>query len=97
MLRKPGPIRHKIETLDMWQSAFHTFMAIYLLKHPSRCFELLKYAETIRLASVQFPGLAWRTYDEQFRLKQELDPMRSWGDLDYELWLTVAAAGVASG
>lgn len=96
VLRKPGPIRKKLETLDMWQSAFHTYMAIYVLKHPTRCAELLKYAEIVRMAAVQYPGLGWRTYDEQFRLMQESDPGRSWGNLDTELWLTVAAISANS-
>ena len=45
-------------------------------------------------AALQFPGLGWRAYDEQFRLRQEVQPQRSWGEIDYELWLTVTAAGV---
>ena len=96
LVRKKGSNRKKIETFDTWQSAFHTFMSVYLEKHPNRCAELLKYAETIRTASLHFPGLGWRMYDEQFRLQQERDPARSWGVLDFELWLTVAAVGVTS-
>ncbi len=95
VLRKPGVSRKKIESVDVWQSAFHTFMAIFLQKHPFRSAELLKYAEIIRLAANQFPGHGWRLYDEQFRLKLEMIPTRPWGNLDMELWLTVAAAGVA--
>ncbi len=96
VLRKPGVTRKKIESLDVWQSAFHTFMAIFLEKHPLRSAELLKYAEIVRLAANQFPGFGWRLYDERFRLKQELIPTQSWGNLYMELWLTVVAAGVTS-
>ena len=67
-------------------------MAIFTARHPSRFAELLKYAETIRLAAAQFPGFGWRSYDEQFRLRQEANPSRSWAVLDMELWVTVAAA-----
>ena len=52
----------------------------------------LKYAETIRLASIQFSGFGWRTYDEQFCLRRAADPSSSWGEMDLELWVTVAAA-----
>ena len=96
VLKKPGLHRKKIETFDMWQSAFNVFMSIYIARHPSRCLELLKYAELIRTASIQFPGFGWRAYDEQFRLRQEANPGRSWGEIDFELWLTVAAASVTS-
>ena len=96
VLKRLGAQRRRIETFDMWQSAFHVFMSIFISKHPSRCAELLKYAEIIRTASIQFPGLGWKAYDEQFRLRQEANPNRSWGEIDYELWLTVAAASVTS-
>ena len=46
------------------------------------------------MAALQFPGFGWRRYDEQFRLGQESNPSRSWGALDSELWITVAAAPV---
>ena len=54
-------------------------MAIFLEKHPNWAAELLKYAEGIRLASVQFPGMGWRVNDEQFRLRRAADPSSSWG------------------
>ena len=59
----------KLDSLEKWMSAFHTFMAIYSTRHPNRIFELLKYAETIKVAAQQFPGFGWRNYDEQFRLR----------------------------
>ena len=68
-------------------------MAVYATRHQGRFLELLKYAETVRTASLQFPGLGWRNYDEQFRLRMEANPSRSWGSMDMELWVTVAAAG----
>ncbi len=95
VLRKSGKSK-TIGSIDVWQSAFRTFTSIFLSRHPSRCAELLKYAEIIRLAAIQFPGFGWRVYDQQFRLKQELNPMRAWGVIDIELWLTVTAAGVTA-
>ena len=87
-----SPQKNKLDSIDKWLSAFHTFMAIFSVRHPL-CFpELLKYAETIRMAALQFPGLGWHKYDEQFRMRQELNPSHSWAELDMELWVTVAAA-----
>ena len=71
--------RKKIDSLDKWQSAFHTFMSVYLMKHPDRWSELLKYAEIVRSAALQFPGWGWKAYDEQFRLRKESNPAQSWG------------------
>ena len=61
VIRPAAQPNKKIDNLDKWLSAFHVFMAIFLEKHPSRAAELLKYAETIRLASIQFSGFGWRT------------------------------------
>ena len=96
VLRPPGPGRKRIDSFDKWQSAFHTFMTIYLSKHMSRYAELLKYCEVVRTASVQFNGFGWRVYDEQFRLKQELMPSRSWAEIDMELWVTVTGVSFTS-
>ena len=68
-------------------------MEIYATHHQGRFLEILKYAETVRTAAVQFPGPGWRNYDEQFRLRLEANPSRSWASMDMELWVTVAAAG----
>ena len=94
VFRPASAQKKKIDSIEKWMSAFHSFMAVYTVRHPGRCAELLKYAETVRMASVQFPGLGWRSYDEQFRLRQEANPARSWAELDVELWVTVAAASV---
>ena len=84
--------KKKIDSIDKWTSAFHAFMSIYTERHPGRCAELLKYAEIVKSASLQFPGFGWRSYDEQFCLRQAANPARSWAELDMELWVTVAAA-----
>ena len=93
VFRPATPHPRKLDSIDKWSSAFHVFMAIYTTRHQGRFLELLKYAETVRTASVQFPGLGWRNYDEQFRLRMEANPSRSWASMDMELWVTVAAAG----
>ena len=92
VIKQGGSRGKKIDSFDKWCSAFHTYMAIYLAKQPARAIEMLKYIETIRLAASQFPGVGWRHYDEQFRLQLESNPSSSWGEVNMELWVTVAAA-----
>ena len=91
VLKKTALSRKKLDSFDLWQSAFHVFMAIYAMKHLSKIPELLKYTEIIRKASIQFGGMGWKVYDEQFRMKQATTPTRNWGNIDMELWLTVVA------
>ena len=66
------------------------------VSHPDCWSELLKYAEIVRSAALQFPGWGWKAYDEQFRLRKESNPAQAWGIVDSELWLTVAGAAVTS-
>ena len=86
-------VSRKLDSIEKWTSAFHVFIAVFAIRHPGRVVELLRYAETIRTAALQFPGLGWRSYDEQFRLRMEVNPARSWAAMDMELWVTVAAVG----
>jgi hypothetical protein len=53
---------------------------------PLRVQELLKYVDIIRTAAARFGGWGWRTYDRQFRIRQESRPNRSWSIIDGELW-----------
>jgi hypothetical protein len=32
----------------------------------------------VRLGASRINGLGWKTYDEQFRLKMGIDPVKSW-------------------
>ena len=41
----------------------------------------------VRLGASRINGLGWKTYDEQFRLKMGIDPVKSWEIVDQELWL----------
>ena len=74
--------QHKLDSWDKWVLAFHTFMAIYLMQFPFRAIEMLRYADIVHTAAVQFQGTGWRLYDEQFRIGQEMQPSRSWAELD---------------
>ena len=49
--------------------------------------EMLKYMHTIRMGSSRTGGLAFKQYDEQFRIKKARNPDIPWGLVDGELWL----------
>ncbi len=78
-----------LESIEEWTSAFMVYMSVYLEVHSTRAIEMLKYMDTIRSAAHQSGGMGWRTYDEQFRLKQAVNPAQSWAIIDSELWLRV--------
>ena len=64
-----GPLqcyRVKIAAFDVWQLAFHTFMAIFLFKHQIRWVELVKYGEIICSVLTKSLASGWQIYDKQF-------------------------------
>jgi len=60
---------------------------IYCSTHPDRFQELLKHMHSVQLGAKCIPGLGWKSYDEQFRLRKAQDPASSWATIDTELWL----------
>lgn len=84
--------KHQITTIHSWTSAFLVYSSVFLEGHPNRVQELLKYAHVIRTAASRFDGWGWRTYDIQFRMRQQQHPQRSWALLDGELWAMYIAA-----
>lgn len=77
-------------SIDQWTSAFHTYMSVYLEAHPEALQGMLAYLELIRGAARDHPSsFAWRQYDEQFRSKKAADPIRPWGMIDNQLWLSL--------
>jgi hypothetical protein len=82
----PKPSR-QIRNIREWTDAFLVFMAIYIKKYPSKSGELLQYIATIREAeSRNSSSLCWKSYDENFRLRQAVSPM-SWSKINPDLWL----------
>ena len=79
---KPKPI----QSFGQWQSAFHTYVAIYAERRANQTTDLMKYAETIRELAHKFPGKAWQYYDQQFRYARQSNPM-SWANLHMELYV----------
>ncbi|KAH3785215.1 hypothetical protein DPMN_163300 [Dreissena polymorpha] len=59
-------------------------MAVYIVHHKDEAPSLLKYMFNIREPNKQI-GLAWRTYDVQFRLRQEVSPA-PWALINTDLW-----------
>lgn len=81
-----------IMSIEQWTSAFIIFMSVYLEVHNDRAIEMLQYMDIVRSAAQQYGGMGWRTYDIQFRLKQSMQPSKSWSAIDSELWLRVLLA-----
>ena len=76
----------QITSIHNWTSAFLIFSSVYLQVHPQRAQDMLKYMYVIRTAASRFGGWGWKTYDQQFRMRQQHHPHRSWALLDAELW-----------
>ena len=91
MVRRRKPT---IDTFHKWVDAYTTYMLIIVAAHPRRSTKLLKYQQIISRAETQFQGLAWVTYDEQFRRRAANDLTISWDEVDLELW-TVTFSGLA--
>ena len=87
--------KRNINSVHTWTSAFLIFSAVYLSAHPHRVQEMLKYAQVIRTAAARHEGWGWRSYDIQFRLRQEWQPQRSWAIIDGELWSLFVVSSVA--
>ena len=86
-----GKSKQVINSIQSWTDAFLVFSSVFLGAHPSRAQELLKYANLIRTAASRYAGWGWKTYDTQFRLRQQRVPSRSWSIIDGELWTIYVA------
>lgn len=88
---RPDLAKDKVPNIEKWTDAFLIFTSIYLKKYPEKAQELLQYMNIIREAASRSPylaSLAWRAYDEQFRIRQGSNP-QPWGKLNPDLWLRV--------
>ena len=91
MVRKKKPF---IDTFPKWLDAYMTYMLVLVNAYPRRALELVKYQQIISRAVAKFKGLAWLSYDQQFRRRAAYDLSLSWDKVDLELW-TVTFAGLA--
>lgn len=92
---RPKTVKEKVTTIEKWTDAFLIFTSIYLKRYPDKTQDLLQYMNIIREAAARSSSLSWRTYDEQFRLRQSTNP-QPWGKLNSDLWLRVMTVSSAS-
>ena len=64
MVRKRKPV---IDTFHKWLDAYTAYTLVIVESYPRRSLELLKYQQIISRAATKFKGLAFLSYDEQFR------------------------------
>ena len=88
MESRPKAPTEKITSSEKWTDAFVIFMSIYLVKYPDKVQELLQYMVIIREAASRSKSFAWRSYDEQFRIRQAAN-LQPWDKLNYDLWLRI--------
>ena len=73
--------KDKVPNIEKWTDAFLIFASIYLKRYPSKIQEILQYMNIIREAASRSVTFTWRSYDEQFRLRQESE-VQSWGKIN---------------
>lgn len=88
---KKDVAKSKITSIKAWTDAFLVFTSVFLEAHPTRAQELLKYMTLVRFAASKFGGWGWRSYDQQFRMRQQAHPNRSWAVIEGELWALYVA------
>ena len=91
LVRKKKPV---VDTFHKWLDAFTSYMLVIVVAYPRRSLELIKYQQIISKAVTKFKGLAWLSYDEQFRRRAAFDLSIAWDTIDLELW-TVTFSGLA--
>jgi hypothetical protein len=86
LVTRPRVKTDKISSIEKWSDAFLVFSSIYLSAHQEHTQDILHYMYVIREAASNFGGIFWRTYDEQFRLRQATEFM-PWSSINSDLWL----------
>ena len=86
IVTKPRQSNEKIVSIEQWTDAFLIYSSIYLSAHPEQSQDMLQYMFVIREAARKHGGFQWRTYDEQFRLRQS-SLFMPWSKINADLWL----------
>ena len=86
IVTKPKVSTERVQSIEKWSDAFLIYSSIYLSAHPDQTQDLLHYMFVIREAAYKYGGTFWRTYDEQFRLRQAIQ-FTSWSSINSDLWL----------
>lgn len=82
---KPKICKDKIQSIEKWTDAFILYMSIYITVHAGKAGEMLHYMHLIREAAIRQGGFSWRSYDEQFRIRQAASP-QTWAVINNDLW-----------
>ena len=91
MVRKRKPV---IESFQKWLEAYMVYMLVIVTAYSRWALELIKYQQIISRAVTKFKGLAWLSYDQQFRRHASSNLSLQWDKVDLELW-TVTFSGLA--
>ena len=86
MLESRSQPSRSIYDINQWTDAFLIYMSIYIRKYKDCAVELTQYMATIRDAAATSSGTGWRSYDEQFRLRQAFDRL-PWDKVITNLWV----------
>lgn len=85
----------QIRNLTTWLQAFHVFVAIYYLNHPSEAGHLMTYAQIIQGIAKTCGDDAALEYDEKFRQWRQYAPdMCPWHQKNVELSQDALAKGI---
>lgn len=82
---RPKECKDTIRSIEGWTNAFIIYMSVYISVHTDKAAALLQYMYNIRDCAARQGGLAWKNYDEQFRMRQAVNPV-SWSTIHNELW-----------
>ena len=91
MVRKRKPV---IDSFQKWLEAYMVYMLVVVTAYPRRALELIKYQQIISRTVTKFKGLAWLSYNQQFRHRSSSNLSLQWDKVDLELW-TVTFSGLA--
>ena len=59
--------KSQLDSFHKWLDAFTAYMLVIVTAHPRHALKLVKYKQIISKAVSKFKGMAWLSYDEQFR------------------------------
>lgn len=85
----PVNTTHRINSIEQWTKAFLIFCTIHLEKFPHEAVALNTYQSNITQLATE--GANWFFYDQQFRMRRELDII-PWDTFDHELWVRAQTA-----
>ena len=80
--QKGGPRHGLVTDILIWLECFATLASVITSKHPDKAPHLFAYTRTIVRASRNFEGLAWVSYDTNFKRQVANQKSWDWGNID---------------